>query len=142
MRKLTRSQVRPFAMRLLQQQGNVCALCGLPIDLKEKGALVLDHAHDTGQVRGALHRSCNAAEGKVANAAGRWGAKSMDYDKIIPWLENLVAYLKQPAHDVIYPTYKTADELRVQRNTKERIRRAERKARATVRNRRVTTKQD
>lgn len=143
MRKLTRSQVRPFAMRLLQQQGGVCALCGLPIDLKEKGALVLDHDHGTGQIRGALHRSCNAAEGKVANAAGRWGAKSMDYGNILPWLENLVAYLKQPAQEMLYPTHKTADELRIQRNAKERVRRAERKARATVRNRRVTVnKQD
>lgn len=139
MRKLTRSQVRPFAMRLLQQQGGVCALCGLPIDLN---ALVLDHDHETGQVRGALHRSCNSSEGKVANAAGRWGAKSMRYDDIVPFLERLVAYLKQPAQEVIYPTFKTADELRMQRNAKERVRRAERKARATVRNRRVTIKQD
>lgn len=138
MRKLTRSQVRPFAMRLLQQQGGVCALCGLPIDLKEKGALVLDHCHETGQIRGALHRSCNSSEGKVANAAGRWGAKSMRYEDIVPFLERLVAYLKQPAQEMLYPTFKTADELRIQRNAKERVRRAERKARATVRNRRVT----
>lgn len=129
--------MRPLAMRLLQQQGGVCALCGLPVDPKEKGALVLDHDHETGQVRGALHRSCNSSEGKVANAAGRWGAKSMSYSDIVPFLERLVAYLKQPAQEVLYPTFKTADELRIQRNAKERVRRAERKARATVRSRHV-----
>ncbi|ANT45328.1 putative DNA endonuclease VII [Pectobacterium phage PP16] len=141
MRKLTRSQVRPTAMRLLQQQGGVCPLCNKPVDLTEKGALVLDHDHGTGQVRGALHRSCNSAEGKVANAAGRWGAKSMRYEDIVPFLERLVAYLKQPPQDMIYPTFKTADELRMARNVKERTRRAERKARETVRRSRVN-KQD
>ncbi|BAS69541.1 putative DNA endonuclease VII [Pectobacterium phage PPWS1] len=141
MRKLARSQVRPTAMRLLQQQGGVCPLCGNPVDLTEKGALVLDHDHETGQVRGALHRSCNSAEGKVANAAGRWGAKSMRYDDIIPFLERLVVYLKQPAQDMLYPTFKTAEELRLARNAKERVRRAERKARDTVRRSHVN-KQD
>ncbi|QGF19675.1 putative DNA endonuclease VII [Pectobacterium phage MA2] len=141
MRKLARSQVRPTAMRLLQQQGGVCPLCNKPVDLTEKGALVLDHDHGTGQVRGALHRSCNSAEGKVANAAGRWGAKSMRYEDIVPFLERLVAYLRQPPQDMIYPTFKTADELRMARNVKERTRRAERKARETVRRSRVN-KQD
>lgn len=141
MRKLARSQVRPTAMRLLQQQGGVCPLCNKPVDLTEKGALVLDHDHGTGQVRGALHRSCNSAEGKVANAAGRWGAKSMRYENIVPFLERLVAYLKQPPQDMIYPTFKTADELRMARNVKERTHRAERKARETVRRSRVN-KQD
>lgn len=140
MRKLARSQVRPYAMRLLQQQGGVCCLCGKPVDLSEKGALVLDHDHTTGQVRGALHRSCNASEGKVANAAGRWGAKSMRYEDIIPWLENLLTYLKQPAQDVLYPTFQTEDEKRMARNAKERTRRATKKARVLVRKSNVSVK--
>lgn len=140
MRKLARSQVRPYAMRLLQQQGGVCPLCGKPIDLSVKGDLVLDHCHDTGFVRGALHRSCNSAEGRTANAAGRWGAKSMRYEDIIPWLENLLVYLKQPAHDVLYPTFQTEDEKRMARNAKERTRRATTKARAAVRKSRVSIK--
>lgn len=140
MRKLTRSQVRPYAMRLLQQQGGVCPLCQKPIDLTVKGELVLDHCHDTGRVRGALHRSCNSAEGRTANAAGRWGAKSMVYSDIIPWLERLVQYLKQPAQEAIYPTFKTADELRLERNAKERTRRATKKARVLVRKSNVSVK--
>ena len=103
-RKLTRSQLRPLGLRMLQAQGGVCSLCGKPIDLTIKGELVIDHDHDTGLIRGALHRSCNAAEGKVANAAGRWGAKSMSYEAIIPWLQNLLAYLQKDKQPFIYPS--------------------------------------
>ena len=132
-RKLTRSQLRPLGMRMLQEQGGVCPLCGKPIDLTIKGEMVIDHDHSTGRVRGALHRSCNAAEGKVANAAGRWGAKSMDYDAIVPWLHRLVAYLVCEPQPYIYPTHQTEEEKRVAANAKARRTRATRKAREVVR---------
>lgn len=132
-RKLTRSQLRPLALRLYAEQGHVCALCGLPIDLTEKGGMVVDHDHDTGRVRGALHRSCNSGEGRVANAAGRWGAKSMSYDAIVPWLERLIGYLKREPTNFIYPTFLTEDEKRLARNAKERRSRATRQARQVVR---------
>lgn len=132
-RKLTRSQLRPLGMRMLQEQGGVCSLCGKPVDLSIKGEMVIDHDHETGQVRGALHRSCNAAEGKVANAAGRWGAKSMAYTAIIPWLRNLIDYLERAPQPYIYPTHQTEDEKRVAANAKARRTRATRKAREVVR---------
>ena len=77
--KIPRSQQRTFLLKLHKEQGGICPLCNKHIDLTEKGAAVMDHCHESGQVRGILHRSCNAAEGKVANAAGRWGAKSMEH---------------------------------------------------------------
>lgn len=132
-RKITRSQLRPLALRMLQAQGGVCALCGKTIDLTIKGEMVVDHDHDTGLIRGALHRSCNAAEGKVANAAGRWGAKSMSYAEILPWLQNLLEYLQKPPQPFVYPTHLTEDEKRLQRNAKARRERATRKARVLVR---------
>lgn len=132
-RKLTRSQLRPLGMRLLQEQGGVCALCGKPIDLSIKGEMVIDHDHETGLVRGALHRSCNAAEGKVANAAGCWGAKSMSYTAILPWLTNLLAYLQKTPQPYIYPTHKTDEEKRLEANAKARRARATRQARQVVR---------
>lgn len=132
-RKLTRSQLRPLALRLLAAQGNVCPLCNNPVDLTVKGQLVVDHDHDTGQVRGALCRSCNSGEGRVANAAGRWGAKSMNYSAIIPWLERLLVYLRKEPTDFIYPTHQTEDEKRVAANAKARRTRATRKAREVVR---------
>lgn len=132
-RKITRSQLRPLALRMLAEQGGVCALCAGPIDLTIKGDMVVDHDHVTGQIRGALHRSCNAAEGKVANAAGRWGAKSMAYSAILPWLRNLLTYLEKPPTPFIYPSHQTEEEKRVARNAKERKVRASRQARSLVR---------
>lgn len=140
MRKLTRSMVRPYALKLLKEQGGLCPLCGKPIDPTVPKELVLDHDHKTGQVRGVLHRSCNSAEGKVSHAAGHWGAKSMDYEAIVSWLKCMVAYLEQPKKEFLYPTFQTEDEKRLARNAKERKARAERKARKVVRTRNETNK--
>lgn len=130
--KLARSAMRTFVAKLLKDQGGNCPLCGLPIDLKIKGEGVLDHDHDSGRIRGVLHRSCNAAEGKVANAAGRWGAKSTAYKDIVPWLENLVAYLKTPQQRFIYPYHQTEDEKRLDRNKKAREANARRRAKVAL----------
>lgn len=131
--KIPRSQQRTFLLKLHKEQGGICPLCSKPIDLREKGAAVMDHDHESGRVRGILHRSCNAAEGKVANAAGRWGAKSMDYDTaVIPFLERLVAYLKSPKHNLIYPTHLTPEEQRAKENLKRRSARAAKAAAVAV----------
>jgi len=126
--KLARSMMRAYAHKMLKEQDGLCPLCGKPIDLGIKGEGVIDHDHDTGRIRGLLHRSCNAAEGKISNAAARWGAKSNSYDAIIPYLENLVVYLRKPARNVIYAMHKTADEKKDDRNRKAREARAAVKA--------------
>ena len=81
-----------------------------------------------------LHRSCNAAEGKVTNAAGRWGAKSTKYSDIIPFLKQLVDYLETSqttGTGLMYPDHKTpeqkADKARIKRNTAAAMRRAKMK---------------
>lgn len=135
--KLPRTAMRSHAARLLMEQGGVCPLCGKPIDLKIKGEGVIDHDHDTGRIRGILHRSCNAAEGKISNAAARWGAKSSKYEDIIPYLESLVQYLKKPATNFIYPMHKTPDEKKDERNRKAREARAAAKAKLAMRSTRA-----
>lgn len=136
MRKLTRSQQRAFVLKTLKDQGGLCPLCKLEIDPKIPREAVLDHCHETGECRGVLHRSCNGAEGKVANAAGRWGAKSMEYSKIIPYLENLIEYLKSPGLGWIYPEHKSKEEAaeaaRIKRNKQAVRRRAVAKAKELV----------
>ena len=116
------------ARHLKEVQGGLCPLCCKPIDLKIKGEGVIDHDHDTGRIRGVLHRSCNAAEGKVSNAAARWGAKSSDYASIIPYLESIVRYLKGEPTPFIYPMHKTVDEVKEERSRKAKEARANLKA--------------
>lgn len=138
LRKLARSTMPSWKARQVKLQGGACPLCGLPIDLKIKGEGAIDHDHESGEIRGVLHRSCNAAEGKVANAAGRWGAKSMDYAVLVPWLERLITYYKQPGCGLIYHTHLTEDEKRLKRNATARKARATRSARTVVRKTRAT----
>lgn len=138
MRKLARSMMRSWAARQVKvEQAGVCLLCQKPIDLTIKGEGVIDHDHDSGEIRGVLHRSCNAAEGKIANAAARWGAKSSSYADIVAYLENVIAYLKRPGTGMVYPMHKTADEKRDLRNAKVREQRAKVKAQLALRHRKV-----
>lgn len=138
--KLSRGAMRSWTIgHLKTKQGGLCAICSKPIELAvmgNKSDYVVDHCHETGEIRGVLHRSCNAAEGKVANAAGRWGAKSTRYEDIIPFLRQLVDYLERSQTQgtgLMYPDHKTPEEkaakARVKRNTAAAIRRAKQKVR-------------
>lgn len=126
--KIARSGQSVFRRKLHKEQGGLCPLCNKPIDLRIKGEGAIDHDHDTGRVRGLLHRSCNAAEGKVANAAGRWGAKSMKYEDLIPFLERLVEYLKRPQSRYIYTYHKTEEEEALEKKKRARVTAATRRA--------------
>jgi len=137
MPKVPRTALRTYMLRWLKEQGGLCPLCGKPIDHTVKGEGVVDHDHDTGEIRGILHRSCNAAEGKIANAAGRWGAGSMSYAAITPFLQRMVDYLQQPGKGFMYPSHKSDEEKRLDRNKKAREARA--KASASGRTRRKAT---
>jgi hypothetical protein len=54
--------------QMFRAQGGVCLLCGLPPDAKH---LAVDHAHDTNEVRGLLHTSCNLAIGQLGDSSAR-----------------------------------------------------------------------
>ena len=122
---------------LKTKQDGLCAICQKPIDLQvmgNKSDYVVDHCHETGEIRGVLHRSCNAAEGKVVNAAGRWGAKSTKYADIIPFLDQLVQYLKKSQDfgtGLMYPDHKTDEQK--QELAKKRRREADARRRAKQR---------
>lgn len=134
--KLSRSQMRPYTMKLLKEQNGICPLCTGPINMTltagHKTDFALDHCHETGRIRGVLHRSCNGALGKMDNAIGRWGAKSMSYEAIVPYLERVLKYYKEPLKPFIYPSHKSPEEAaeaaRVKRNKDAALRRARLKA--------------
>lgn len=111
--RIPRPQLRAVMMMLWQRQGGKCGICGERIDITVMGKAsnyVVDHDHTTGEIRGVLHRSCNAAEGKVANAAGQWGAKSMRYVDILVFLKKLVHYLENSGSGMMYPDHKTPEQ--------------------------------
>lgn len=122
-----------MTIKFLKDQGGCCAICHKPIDLKIPREGVVDHDHHTGEVRGVLHRGCNGAEGKVANSVGRWAGVGMDYARIIPWLENLLAYLKRPGTGYMYPTHETPEQKAQKAKLKRRTQTAQRQARIKVR---------
>jgi len=128
MRKLSRAMMPKWKLRQLQAQGGLCPLCGKPIDLKIPKEGVVDHDHDTGEIRGILHRSCNSGEGKVANAMGSWVVKNMSYPAIIAGLERLLHYLKTARTGYIYPTHISKEEAERKAKNKRNLQAKERRA--------------
>lgn len=136
-RKIPRSQLKTYTITLLKRDQNMCcAICGRPIDLKVRGNksdYVVDHNHETGAIRGILHRSCNSAEGKVLKAAGSWGAKDCSITASIEWLRKMLAYHdhhEQNPSIYIYPAHKTEAEKLLIAKKKRREADARRRAKA------------
>lgn len=119
MTRLTVKALAQWRKDTLAKQGGKCAVCQLPCT---EAAAVGDHCHDTGFMRGVLHRSCNSLLGKVENNFRRYGVPNL-----AAFLHGVPAYLQRPMHEVQYPTHRTDDEKRIARNAKARKARAVKK---------------
>ena len=136
-RRITRGQVRAVSLKILKEQGGICAITKRPIDTAaargSASSMVLDHDHLTGRIRGVLSRGANGAEGKVYNAVARWAGYGMqDKEGILQFLENMVAYLRKEPYDLLYYTHRNPEELAQAQKLKARKARARRKARETI----------
>jgi hypothetical protein len=60
--QLKQSELKAWRIQTLAKQNGLCALCGEHLP-PEKA--VSDHNHKTGQLRGAIHRSCNSVLGHI-----------------------------------------------------------------------------
>jgi hypothetical protein len=89
---MKQSDIKEYREAQLKKQRGVCPLCGTVIQPEEA---VLDHCHDTGHVRKVLHRSCNAAEGRIKQWAGP-RSRGDDPEK---FLRNLIKYWKSEYSD-------------------------------------------
>jgi Recombination endonuclease VII len=49
--------------QMFAAQCGLCALCGMPPGVGQYDSLVVDHDHDTNQVRGLIHGRCNSLLG-------------------------------------------------------------------------------
>lgn len=110
MLKMARTQQRMWMVKQLKKQGGLCPLCNKEIDISKDREGVIDHDHATGECRGVLHRSCNAAEGKVRHAVVCWGTKTSDSKAVAEFLSNLANYLMQPGLGIIYAQHQTPEE--------------------------------
>ena len=124
-KQLKPSEVSSVLDQLVRKQKNRCGVCGKPFTARDKP--VLDHCHDTGFIRGALHNSCNGAEGRVKTKAklGHKGVSAADY---IIGLGKYLAEHKTPTYKLIHPTHKSEEQKRLERNAKARKLRAAKKA--------------
>lgn len=124
-RQLKTNEVESVLSQLVKKQDNKCAICGQ--FFTQRDYPVLDHDHDTGFIRGALHNSCNGTEGKIKVRAhfGHSGVSAYSY------LIGLGKYLeahKKPMWNFIHPNHLSENEKRLVRNKKARIKRAKAKA--------------
>lgn len=119
MQKLTYSAVATVRAELLAKQGGRCALCLRTIRL---GSDVLDHDHHTGAIRGVLHNGCNSLLGKIENNHKRYGIE--DLSAFLMGTPTYILRHRENRTGLLHPTFKTANEKRLARNTKARKKRA------------------
>lgn len=102
-------------------------MCGEPCAPDE---VVVDHCHTTGEIRGVLHRGCNAMLGHLENNMPR--NKLTGVVRLSKWLAGVIPYLHGtlPRPGLLYPTHKTEDEKRLLRNKRARTKRAKDKLNA------------
>ena len=82
----------------MQNMPKVC-----PINESELDDSVVDHCHDTGEVRGVLHRQSNAFLGKIENAWKRYAKRSSTVS-LPDALRNMADYIENARTGVLHPT--------------------------------------
>lgn len=97
--RITYQEIKEVREQLLDEQGWICPLCEERIKRNEA---VLDHDHETGRIRAAIHRGCNRAEGKCA-----YWLKTIKKGKALVFLRNLLVYWTADYSDLpIHPNHK------------------------------------
>lgn len=97
------TDVQKVRKKLLDEQGNRCALTGLKI---EPSQAVLDHDHSSDYVRAVLHRQSNAVLGKIENLWNRYLSWWYN-DTLSSFLRKAADYLdKNHPEDYIHPGWR------------------------------------
>lgn len=109
--RLHPKDLKAFRENLQLEQQGVCDLCRQPFGTYR---VHLDHDHQTGAVRGALHGPCNLMLGKMENAMFRKHSKAF-----IAGLGAYITKYEQNPRVELHPSLLTEDEKRAK--TKRRI---------------------
>lgn len=99
-KQLKQNNIRDERERLLKEQDCLCPLCGQEIDPCDAA---LDHCHDTGHIRGVLHKVCNSGEGQMRSKYRRSGVAK--YTTFEEYLLNLAQYLLKEKHPMLHPSH-------------------------------------
>jgi hypothetical protein len=121
-RKVKRTELPKIKEELIAKQNGNCPICGKDLTRVSKGNIVVDHDHETGIIRAALHRGCNGIDGKILKLLRTWG-KATSLDEAIKTLKRLITFWelhKKAQTYLIYPSFKTEEEKREARNKKQR----------------------
>lgn len=116
--RLKNIDIAKYRATAVVSQGHRCALCGGPIT--DTDIVHLDHSHEHGGIRGALHGTCNMLLGKVERGLKR-GIRDRQ-----GFVANLAAYLNTHESNqtgLLHPTWLTKDEkkLKAKKRAKRRV---------------------
>lgn len=116
--RLKAKELKAYRDQLLNSQGGLDPITGMRIEDP-----CLDHDHKSGRIRGVLDRRTNAWEGKVINAWRRCGLQKAGAP--LSWsLIQLASYIHEDYDSrPLHPAHRTADEKRLVRNKKARLKR-------------------
>lgn len=117
LRRLKQQEIPALRDEIAAVQGGLCAICQERMEEK-----CLDHDHKTGLIRSVLCRNCNGIEGKIFNLCRRGKRGKTEKDYLIEILTYWTFHAQNP-RILLHPTFKTADEKRILRNKKARLRR-------------------
>ena len=109
LQRLKAKDVPQLREQMLRLQNHVCPICQTII---EQGDAVLDHDHETGHIRAALHRQCNQIEGRVQSWCARSG-KGVPFVQIIEGILNHIT--KDYSLNPLHPSHMTAQEREIKR---------------------------
>ncbi len=124
LRKLKNKEIPVVRKELLTKQDNKCYMCGFDLSNSNNKNIHLDHSHSTGLVRSVLCARCNQLQGKVEKMYNRFTPKVRKSTKDERnFYLGLYRYLDVISTNYIHPTYKTANEKRIARNKKARLKR-------------------
>ncbi len=99
-KQLKPKNIREERERILKEQDYICPLCEQEID---PGDAALDHCHETGVIRGVLHKVCNSGEGSMRSKFRRSGISK--YTTFEEYLLKLSEYLTKDHHPMIHPSH-------------------------------------
>ena len=104
-KRLTWSQIKLVSDELIKRQAGVCEICNKRFNSRDSA--VLDHCHETGLIRGLVHRSCNTGEGKVRVKAN-WSHKDVSSTDYLIGLGKYLEKYKNKPRELLHPSWKTS----------------------------------